>query len=670
LSLTESIREFLTKPGGKPKRTLSADRQSNAATAATSVKLPNQFEVTDSDCETSPQTGIRQSSSYIELREPYERQSSIDVIDTPVQQGRSALLAEPTCQPNISAHSESIPAGYAKSRTSEPQAYTSDKAAVEPEPVTSKVHAGASSTQQLKYTSFSKQQMDVSDTTSEELASSDDDFDTQYLNRIFSPINSEEPSAPLPDVEQCTSTHVSTLYPVLNRTEAQATTAPPQRVSPELDIEPEDSEQLSAAPQHKSVYAPIKNPTLQIVTKKSLPSHLTPSSERKISVLTSPLTTNSTSKQTVADKHLTFTSAVSQVAVDSQPETSLVQATFAKASSIMNVNPHLSDQLIAPTPFANDGQQKAEKFLTHFLKYARIKQFEGHQKIELFSLLLRGDAATWIDTLEPATTACFDRLVDEFKRAFCVNENLIWMDHQKLFSTPQQPTESVTAFVTRIKNQARRLDLMPQTLLHSVIAGLRPNIRQFVVSQGGLTDLNTAIETALKAEATAVSDPMTAMLMESVQTQSKLAETQAKQLHELTERVNALTATKTELVAASANHWKDERSRERSRERGDRDKRSPSRDRSGESPRWERKPLKQTPQRMQKQNYVRSQRGEKPVAFENKKRPPAQTSQMVCRNCGYQHAQGQCRAKGVTCRNCQKLNHFAKMCRSARAPQQ
>jgi DNA-binding NarL/FixJ family response regulator len=141
-----------------------------------------------------------------------------------------------------------------------------------------------------------------------------------------------------------------------------------------------------------------------------------------------------------------------------------------------------------------------------------------------------------------------------------VNENLIWMDHQKLFSTPQQPTESVTAFVTRIKNQARRLDLTPQTLLHSVIAGLRPNIRQFVVSQGGLTDLNTAIEIALKAEATAVSDPMTAMLMESVQTQSKLAETQAKQLHELTERVNALTATKTELVAASANHWKDERS--------------------------------------------------------------------------------------------------------------
>jgi hypothetical protein len=158
--------------------------------------------------------------------------------------------------------------------------------------------------------------------------------------------------------------------------------------------------------------------------------------------------------------------------------------------------------------------------LAHFLKYAQIKQIEGHQKIELFSSLLRGEAATWFDTLEPATTARFDRLIDEFKRAFCMNDDLIWMDHQKLFSTPEQPTESVTAFVTRIKNQARCLDITPQTLLHSVIAGLRPNVRQFVVSQGGLTDLNTAVEIALKAEATAVSDPMTAMLMESVQTQS------------------------------------------------------------------------------------------------------------------------------------------------------
>jgi hypothetical protein len=79
------------------------------------------------------------------------------------------------------------------------------------------------------------------------------------------------------------------------------------------------------------------------------------------------------------------------------------------------------------------------------------------------------------------------------------------------------------------KNQARRLDITPHTLLHSVTAGLRPNNRQFLVSQGEITDSNTAIEIAHEAEATTVVKPMTAMLLESVQTQSKLVETQAKQ---------------------------------------------------------------------------------------------------------------------------------------------
>jgi hypothetical protein len=243
------------------------------------------------------------------------------------------------------------------------------------------------------------------------------------------------------------------------------------------------------------------------------------------------------------------------------------------------------------------------------------------------------------------------------------------MDHQKLFSTPQQPNESVTAFVTRIKSQARRLDITPQTLHHSVIAGLRPNIRQFVVSQGGLSDLNTAIDIALKVEATTVSDPMTILLMESVQNQTRLAETQAKQLEELTQKFNASAATNSAIVAESAEQLRTDRSRERSHERRYTSTRSQSRDRSYDSDRRERKPIKQTPQRVQKQNYVRRQAEEKPTVFENRTQTSA-TKPTTCRNCGFNHAQGQCQAKGATYHNCQKLHHFAKMCRSARAQRQ
>ena len=47
----------------------------------------------------------------------------------------------------------------------------------------------------------------------------------------------------------------------------------------------------------------------------------------------------------------------------------------------------------------------------------------------------------------------------------------------------------------------------------------------------------------------------------------------------------------------------------------------------------------------------------------------AKTSTNTCGNCGeeWPHTQGPCPAKGKQCRNCNKFNHFAKLCRSPRA---
>jgi hypothetical protein len=59
---------------------------------------------------------------------------------------------------------------------------------------------------------------------------------------------------------------------------------------------------------------------------------------------------------------------------------------------------------------------------------------------------------------------------------------------------------------------------------------------------------------------------MTILLMESVQNQTRLAETQAKQLEELTQKFNALAATNSAAVAASAEQLRTDRSRERSHE--------------------------------------------------------------------------------------------------------
>jgi hypothetical protein len=686
--LTSELRKLLLTPRRKEKRSSSANSvrchsHFSAVSAANPVQLPVQIQTGDSDSDTALPPTIRRSASHSNLRSETDTgEATADLFDlfSSEQTGQlPSTISNLVAGPTVSVDTQNVvgsPAGtltdsVIKQRSTK-QTDTSYKVDLGSQAVT--VNAPATqlvgeSGPPSESNQSRKRQLDVSDSTSlevsdDETSSNDSDFDR--IRQVISPIRQVEPSAPLCVEKPPTPTHISVLYPTLtfehSHTDTQSRVTRRQQHSVQLDVEQTDRPHLSTVSQHTSTF--IARPTRQIEDEGQ-------STSRTHTALTAPSHAPSRGQieQTFNNQYLTSLSAGGVTTTNPQKGISSVHSNLSRSYIGMEQNAHLSDQLIAPTPFANDGKQKAEEFLAHFKKYARIKQIEGQQKIELFSLLLRGEVATWFDTLEREITTDFHRLIDEFKRAYCTNENLIWMDHQKLFSTPQQPNESVTAFVTRIKSQARRLDITPQTLHHSVIAGLRPNIRQFVVSQGGLSDLNTAIDIALKAEATTVSDPMTILLMESVQNQTRLAETQAKQLEELTQKFNALAATNSAVVAASAEQLRTDRSRERSHERRYTSTRSPSRDRSYDSDRRERKPLKQTPQRVQKQNYVRRQAGEKPTVFENRTQASA-TKTTTCRNCGFNHAQGQCRAKGATCHNCQKLNHFAKMCRSARAQRQ
>ena len=365
----------------------------------------------------------------------------------------------------------------------------------------------------------------------------------------------------------------------------------------------------------------------------------------------------------------------------------------------------INDQIIAPTAFTADaGQQSAEDFLNHFQRYCLFKNFTRAQQADLFGLLLRGAPGQWYSTLPPFVLRDVEALIDAFKKAYFPNANLLWQDTQQLLNTAQMPNESVTAFIARVKHLARRLDITQQTLHHAVIAGLRPSVRQFVVTQGGLTDLETAIEVAQRAECGSDTDPMTKILLNSVESQTKFAESQNKRLDELSERFRSLATRQDPTTTAAAlqeetfrrepqrEDRRDERGRSRDREydrdqprdyrREDRgrsrdrndDRDRPrryssdydrSRDRSREYRPQERRPPKPTPQRSQRENCVRQQSGEPPVVFQPR-RTTTPTRRQPCGNCGYQHEPGACRAKNRVCSLCHKMNHFASQCRAGR----
>ena len=50
----------------------------------------------------------------------------------------------------------------------------------------------------------------------------------------------------------------------------------------------------------------------------------------------------------------------------------------------------------------------------------------------------------------------------------------------------------------------------------------------------------------------------------------------------------------------------------------------------------------------------------------NERKPKSERTpkQKECHNCGYKHGTNKCYAKGKRCAKCQRLNHFARVCRS------
>jgi hypothetical protein len=92
-----------------------------------------------------------------------------------------------------------------------------------------------------------------------------------------------------------------------------------------------------------------------------------------------------------------------------------------------------------------------------------------------------------------------------------------------LFNQSQRPDERVDDFVSRLKRCAKRLNITDDTLHFAVIHGLRSPIRLHVLQQG-VQDLEHTLRAARIAEARTATDPLTALLLETIKTTTQAAE--------------------------------------------------------------------------------------------------------------------------------------------------
>jgi hypothetical protein len=85
------------------------------------------------------------------------------------------------------------------------------------------------------------------------------------------------------------------------------------------------------------------------------------------------------------------------------------------------------------------------------------------------------------------------------------------------------------------------INITDDTLHFAVIHGLRSPIRLHVLQQG-VQDLEHTLRAARIAEASTATDPLTALLLETIKTTTQAAEKQAAEIKDLSMKVSALSA--------------------------------------------------------------------------------------------------------------------------------
>jgi hypothetical protein len=310
----------------------------------------------------------------------------------------------------------------------------------------------------------------------------------------------------------------------------------------------------------------------------------------------------------------------------------------------------ISDAAVAPKPFTGKSSQDPEAWLEYFERYCDFRRLVPADRLNLFGIMLHEGAADWFSTLPAEQKTQYTDLVKAFKANYYKSAELKWREAGQLWNQAQGAEERVEDYVTRLRKAARRLELPPEVLHYAVINGLRGPIRLHVVQQG-VKSLDDTIRAAKVAEAAASTTPdvMPMMMLDAMKATAQASEKQAAELKQLAARVATLSAA---AVAAAVPV-------------------EPIMAITGQ-PQGQGRALRPTPQNQQRQAYAqraanRTDGGPRSFAPTNQQ-PQQQSQRPACGRCGWSHQPGNCRADGQLCRSCGKAGHFARVCRSARAP--
>lgn len=379
-----------------------------------------------------------------------------------------------------------------------------------------------------------------------------------------------------------------------------------------------------------------------------------------------PVTPGSSQSRTLpALPRKTLTSVASQTELDAAEAAVVAAAALAAQQQLEAINRAMAeaqppppvqisgDGALLPVPFDGKPSQDADEWLSYFKLYSEYKNINGKKaQVELFKLLMRGQARDWLAGLEEATDT-FDECQAAFTKRYRGSDIVKFRNARDMYSRRQETNESCDDYVTAMRQMARRISDEPneEMLRFAILNGLQPNIANFVVAKAP-KNIAELLEAGRIAELTTAPENNSSLML-------KLSTLQAE-MERIGKRLDRQT---TALI--------------------DSERRSPARDKrvtfsptpsasatnvntSPTAPRraFDRRPPRQMPQQQQRQQQSQQQGN----SFFNRNQRPANgpnANQSNCTRCGYSHAGFRCPAEGKTCHRCGLNNHFIRCCRAA-----
>src|ERR1044072_10028351 len=125
--------------------------------------------------------------------------------------------------------------------------------------------------------------------------------------------------------------------------------------------------------------------------------------------------------------------------------------------------------------------EEAEEWLTSVNHWLKFKQFTDAQSCTALLLLLRDSALCWYNALPDATKVDLTLLTVAFLRRYKTDEVTGWQDNAAIWTTKQQPTQSVDDYINLMERKAAKTTAPAEQKRHAIIHGLRPAIRQQVL---------------------------------------------------------------------------------------------------------------------------------------------------------------------------------------------